>query len=327
MWSDGRGAREHRKAILFAQQTKHSLMIERLRRNSWNWLPAFLEIAETGSVVRASQRLGLTAAAISRTLRLLEAELGQALFNRVGRSLALNTTGVTLRDALRTAQRGIDAGLSDALGSTFAGPLRIASIGVLTEHFVVPALIDLYRTHPEVVPEHLNLGTAEANAMLSRGQLDIAFYYEDVTHPHVLVEPLGELPAAIYCGRGHPLFGKRRVSRSELLAHAFSVPQIGDTGRVLDGWPPEIPRRVGMRITMLRSNLQVSLSGALLTVLPEVTAAPHVAKRELRRLAAIVPPSVAVFAARHESASERGAVVTLTRDVAARLRASLRRRT
>lgn len=301
-------------------------MIERLRRNSWNWLPAFLEIAETGSVVHASRRLGLTAAAVSRTLRLLEAELGQSLFNRVGRSLALNTTGATLRDALRTAQRGIDAGLSDALGATFAGPLRIASIGVLTEHFVVPAVIDLYRTHPEVIPEHLNLGTAEANALLSRGQLDIAFYYEDVTHPHVLVEPLGELPTSIYCGRSHPLFRKRRVTRSDLLEYAFSVPQIGDTGRVLDGWPSEIPRRVGMRITMLRSNLQVSLSGALLTVLPDVTAAPHAEKRELRRLDAIVPPAVEVFSARHESASERGAVVTLTRNVAARVRAPARRR-
>ncbi len=301
-------------------------MIERLRRSTWNWLPAFLEIAETGSVVRASRKLGLTAAAVSRTLRLLEAELGQPLFNRIGRSLALNTTGATLRDSLRTAQRGIDAGLSDALGSTFAGPLRIASIGVLTEHFVVPAVIDLYRSHPEVVPEHLNLGTAEANTLLSRGQLDIAFYYEDVTHPQVLVEALGELPASIYCGRSHPLFKNRRVTRSDLLAHAFSVPQIGDSGRVLDGWPSEIPRRVGMRITMLRSNLQVSLSGALLTVLPDVTAAPHVAKRELRRLDAVVPPSVGVFAARHESASERGAVVTLTRDVAARVRAAGGRR-
>ena len=121
------------------------------------------------------------------------------------------------------------------------------------------------------------------------------------------------------------MFRKRRVTRADLLQHAFSVPQIGDTGRILDGWPSEIPRRVGMRITMLRSNLQVSLSGALLTVLPDVTAAPHVANRELRKLGGIVPPSVEVFAARHESASERGAVVTLTRDVAARLRAAVRR--
>jgi hypothetical protein len=55
-------------------------------------------------------------------------------------------------------------------------------------------------------------------------------------------------------------------------------------------------------------------------VLPDVTAAPHVARRELRRLDAIRPPGIDVFAARHESATERGVARTLTRAVAARLR-------
>jgi DNA-binding transcriptional LysR family regulator len=296
-------------------------MIERLRRATWNWLPAFLEIAETGSVVRASKRLALTPAAVSRTLRLLEAEVGEPLFNRVGRALALNTTGAALRGAVRAAQRAVDVGLAEALGAAFGGPLRVASLGVLTDHFVVPAVIDLLRAHGDLQPEHLNLGTVEANALLSRGQLDVAFYYEDVTVQGVLVRRIGHTPAAVYCGRAHPLFGQRRASRDHVLAHPFSVPQIGDTGRVMDGWPPEIPRRIGMRITVLRSNLQVALSGALLTVLPEVTAAPHVAGGELRRLGAVELPPIEVFAARHESATERGAVLALIRDVEARLRA------
>lgn len=300
-------------------------MFERLRRTTWNWLPVFLEIAETGSVVRASRRLAVTPAAVSRTLRLLEDAVGEPLFNRVGRALALNTSGAALRDAVRAAQRAIDGGLADALGdAAFGGPLRVASLGVLTDHFVVPAVIDLVRAHPTLVPEHLNLGTADANGLLSRGQLDVAFYYEEVTAQHVLVTRIGRTPASVFCGRAHPLFRRRRVTRADVLAHPFSVPQIGDSGRVMDGWPPDIPRRVGMRITVLRSNLHVALSGALLTVLPDVTAAPHVARGELRRLGAITLPPIDVFAARHESATERGAVVTLIRAVEARLRAPVR---
>ena len=114
-----------------------------------------------------------------------------------------------------------------------------------------------------------------------------------------MVERLGQIGATIYCGRGHPLFAARKSALADVLAHAFSVPRIGDTGRVQDGWPSDVPRKVGMRITMLRSNLVVALSGALVTVLPDVTAAPHVAAGELRALPVVALPPIEVFAARH----------------------------
>jgi len=294
-------------------------MLQRLRRNTWNWLPSFLEVAETGSIARASKNLGLTPAAVSRTLRLLEDELGEQLFNRVGRSLALNTTGATLRDAVRAAQRTIDAGLSESLGDPFMGPLRATSIGVLTEEFVVPCLTELKGQYPQLVPEHINVGTSEANTMLARGQIDVAFYYQHVTTDRVVVQRIGRIGASVYCGKKHPLFGVKRVTRKKLLEHQFSVPQIGATGRVMDGWPPELPRTVGMRITMLRSNLHVCLSGLMLTVLPDVTAAPYVAKKQLRRFPVSELPDIDVFAARHQSAPERGRVQALIDAVTARL--------
>ena len=299
-------------------------MLRRLRRTTWNWLPTFLEVAETGSVSAAGRQLGLTPAAVSRTLRLLEDELGEPLFNRVGRSLALNTAGAALRDAVRAAVARVDEGLRETLGDPFVGALRVASIGVLTQHFVVPCLTALKAEHPDLVPEHLNLGTADANALLARGQLHVAFYYEDVTAEHVVVERLGQTTASVYCGRGHALYGQRSVSRADILAQPFSVPQIGDSGRVMDGWPSDVPRAVGMRITMLHSNLDVALSGVMLTVLPDVTAAPHVATKALRRLPFRGLPPIDVFAARHQSASERGAVASLVRAVGDRLKATNR---
>lgn len=58
-----------------------------------------------------------------------------------------------------------------------------------------------------------------------------------------------------------------------------------------------------MRIELLRSNLVVSLSGTLLTVLPDVTAAPHVASGELRQLSVVPLPPIDVFVARHQARS------------------------
>lgn len=280
-------------------------MLTTLRRNLWNWLPTFAEVAETGSVVAAARRLSLTPAAVSRTLRLLEDALGTPVFNRVGRGLVLNAAGAALRDAVRAATRDIDAGLSESLGDPFQGPLRVSSLGVLTDHFVVPALIHLKGEHPALLPEHAVLGPAEAATLLVRGLLDVAFWYEDVTTEEIVVERLGQIGASIYCGRGHPLFATKKPSLADVLAHPFSVPRIGDTGRVQDGWPSDVPRKIGMRITMLRSNLQVARSGRLVTVLPDVTAAPHEASGELRRLPVLELAPIEIFAARHAAALGR----------------------
>ncbi len=300
-------------------------MIPRLRRNAWNWLPAFLEIAERGSVARAAAALHLTPAAVSRTLRLLEAELGQPLFARAGRTLVLNGAGAALRDAVRAAQVAVDRGLSEVTGDPFAGPLRVASLGVLTEELVVPALAAMRIEHEALLPEHVNVGAIEANTLLARGQLDLAFYYEDPTADGLVVERLGELGASVYCGRGHPLWKAPRVSRKELAAHPFSVPQIGDTGRTLDGWPADWPRHVGMRITTLRSNLEVCRTGGLLTVLPDLTAAPALAAGEIRRLATEPLPRIPVFVARTQASSGRATVQVLIDTVRARIHGVRRR--
>jgi LysR family glycine cleavage system transcriptional activator len=100
-----------------------------LRKHVWNWLPAFVEIAEAGSVVAAARRLALTPAAVSRTLGLLEDALGYPLFDRVGKRLALNAAGVALRDAVRAATRAVDAGLAGDADDRLGGPLACA-VGV-----------------------------------------------------------------------------------------------------------------------------------------------------------------------------------------------------
>ena len=42
---------------------------------------------------------------------------------------------------MRRASAAVDAGLSEALGDPFSGRLRVGSLGILTQHFVVPALL------------------------------------------------------------------------------------------------------------------------------------------------------------------------------------------
>jgi len=60
---------------------------------NYKHLHYFWVVAKEGGVVRASERLYLTPQTISGQLSLLEENLGEALFNRVGRNLELTETG------------------------------------------------------------------------------------------------------------------------------------------------------------------------------------------------------------------------------------------
>jgi len=59
-------------------------------------LRLFLQIVDSGSMSAAARAVHLTQPALSRTLRLLEQEVGVALFERRGRALVLTAGGRAL---------------------------------------------------------------------------------------------------------------------------------------------------------------------------------------------------------------------------------------
>ena len=60
---------------------------------NYKHLHYFWMVAVTGSIARASERLHLTPQTISGQLSLLEEQLDETLFTRVGRNLELSETG------------------------------------------------------------------------------------------------------------------------------------------------------------------------------------------------------------------------------------------
>lgn len=64
-----------------------------MRHLNYTHLLYFWTVAREGSIAKASQVLHLTPQTISGQLKLLEEAVGEPLFNRVGRGLALTETG------------------------------------------------------------------------------------------------------------------------------------------------------------------------------------------------------------------------------------------
>lgn len=139
----------------------------------WSEMALFVQVAETGSLSRAADALGLSNAAASRHLASLEERLGARLVERNTRRLFLTETG---QEFLRRS-KAILADLQDAESAVNAstlkpsGTLRLtASLSFSMQH-IAPLLPEYTRRYPQV---RVHVETANRYLDLIDNNIDIA---------------------------------------------------------------------------------------------------------------------------------------------------------
>lgn len=126
-------------------------MITELR----SYLDAFIASADEGSFSAAGRRLGITPAAVSKSVAQLEARLGVRLFQRSTRKLALTTDGERLYGQVRLPWSEISDALTDLRQGAGkpAGTLKVALAHTVGREYLVPLLGEFVRRYPDVVPD------------------------------------------------------------------------------------------------------------------------------------------------------------------------------
>jgi len=120
-----------------------------------SYLDAFIASADEGSFSAAARHLGLTPAAVSKSVGQLEARLGVRLFQRSTRTLALTTDGERLYGQVRLPWREISDALTDLRQGAGkpAGTLKVALAHTVGREYLVPLLGEFVRRYPDVVPD------------------------------------------------------------------------------------------------------------------------------------------------------------------------------
>ena len=291
----------------------------------WNWLPAFRAVAESSHLPTASQQLRVSASALSRSVRLLEAGLGVALFHRVGPRLELTDSGHALLHAVRIGMRSIHDGMLAARSETLTGVLRISSSGAATTIAVVPALLDVRAQHPGLRGVVVTEAPADEPAALSSGRLDLVVRSVPMRSDDLTSVEVGSLSHGVYCGDGHPLLQRELQSlrTEDLTEFEFVSPGTDAQGHSLDGWPDRIERRIGIQVDQMRVGAEVCARGELLAVLPdrlvERLALP------LHRLPLEIIPEMPVFVVTRTNSGTRSRVSVVLEAIMARMRASATR--
>jgi DNA-binding transcriptional LysR family regulator len=198
-----------------------------------------LSLAHTGSFSQSAAALFLTQPALSRSIRALEAELGQPLFDRLGRRSELTPFGHQaverarelvlaaddLRDAGRLAQAGHEGVLRVGMGS---GP------GAM---LMTPLLLHVAQQRPRLRVEVARAATERLVQALRERALDALVVDARSLRPapDLSTQAVHEMRGTFMVRRGHPL-GKRRSALrfEELLDYPVaSTPLSDEVARVL----------------------------------------------------------------------------------------------
>lgn len=252
----------------------------------------FQAVARARSFVRGARARHVSPPAVSKAVKKLEAELGQALFKRSTRHVTLTPAGALLLERCRKIFDELDLLHAELeLGaSTPRGELSIAAMEVFSIQLLPQALAMLVGEHPAVVPVVHEMIPEKMLAAIGEDRLDLGFSIGARSTERVECEPLGRSRGILICGRSHPLYTQGRVRARDLREHPSVVPRFWEAESLppLDQFPEDrFFRRIGARIELLQMELALVLSGKFLGFVPEITVAEELAQGRLKALRGI----------------------------------------
>ncbi|HEQ0132856.1 LysR family transcriptional regulator, partial [Pseudomonas aeruginosa] len=147
---------------------------------SLNALRAFEVAARLHSISLAAEELHVTHGAVSRQVRLLEDDLGVALFGKDGRGVKLTDSGVRLRDACGDAFERLRGVCAELRRQTAEAPFVLGVPGSLLARWFIPRLDQLNRALPDL---RLQLSTSEGEFDPRRPGLDAMLWFAEPPWP------------------------------------------------------------------------------------------------------------------------------------------------
>ncbi|MES2666829.1 MAG: LysR family transcriptional regulator [Pseudomonadota bacterium] len=139
---------------------------------------AFLAVADTGSITGAADRIHRTQSAVSMQIRRLEESLGQPLFHRLPRGVALTPRGEQLMPYARRVTSLLDEAATALREKPLIGPVRIGIPDEYAETVLPRALAAFSERHTGVEVTVRCDFTSPQLAALTADQLDLAVIYD-----------------------------------------------------------------------------------------------------------------------------------------------------
>ncbi len=206
-------------------------------------LEAFVHVANLLSFSKAAEALYLTQPTVTARIQGLERELGEPLFERMGRTIRMTDAGQSFLPHAQRALQAIKEG-SDAIATLRDVERGTLSIGTAPTigTYVLPELLQRFNEQFPGVEVSIRTGRSEdVMALVLADEVQIGFE-RYLTHPEIETVALYEDEIFLMSGADHPFARRSSVSLTEVVRdsvifyderssyHALSIGIFRDTG-------------------------------------------------------------------------------------------------
>jgi DNA-binding transcriptional LysR family regulator len=156
-------------------------------------LRQFVEIARQGSFTAAAARLGLTTAALSKSIGGLEKRFGMRLLVRTTRSLHLSDAGRVLFERLAPSFETIEATVDQVGASSHepVGAVRLSTVTAFGKCCVLPLLPEFFARHPGIM---LTISFHDGGRGLTRQAFDVRINWGEQREQDKVAQLLCTMP-------------------------------------------------------------------------------------------------------------------------------------
>ena len=251
-------------------------------------LEVFLTVAREGRFSRAAVKLHRTQSAVSQSIRKLEEDVGEPLFDRSSRDGLLTDAGRTL---LEYAERLLNL-RNDAqealveLRELQKGKLVIAA-NEFTALYLLPVLAEFRRLHPMIkITVQRALGShIPDDVMRHSSELGVLTYDPEEAQLHSIIVYLDELIFVV--PPRHPLASERQVSIRQLGAESFVAHIVSSPYRekVIQSFKRhKTPLHMDIELPTLQAIKRFVAMGNGVALVPEISVETELARGELIRI-------------------------------------------
>lgn len=233
----------------------------------------FAELAQRGSFHATAESLGITRSSVSQQIGRLEAELGVQLVIRSTRSMKLTAEGAAFARRCRELANIADLAVDELheLSDRPRGPLVVTTPHALEAAVVLPAISQLTREFPDVLPRVI---TDDEPLEVIQVGIDVAVRVGPLPDSDLIAAPLGDLhevivaSAAYLAAHGHPvevrdLEGHRWIATGWQRRRAF-------VELINEGQSSSVAQREDLHVSTLPSAARMAESGLGLAFVPQV---------------------------------------------------------
>src|SRR5262252_1120126 len=241
--------------------------------------------AETGSFTACGRKLHVSQSAISRQIALLEEELGEPLFLRVGRKVRMTAAAEALVQLGQRVSQDVRETIANVTDRTreMRGTLRL-SCGMTVCLYIFPTLVkQLRRSHPTLDVKMIVATAGRSVEEIRAGHVDAGLLTLPVDEGDLITLPVLREELLLVTMPGHPLAKRKKIAPQDLAGEPFVAFEAGSgTRRVIDRF--FLGENIEPNIVMETENVEIIKAmvktGLGIGIVPYVAVAREVRARQ-----------------------------------------------